>query len=312
MIVSPEEQLISLPARWRQFIKERFSLVSHLPTVFFFVLGNSVVFAKLQEEVIHGPRLAGAILLTLLFFFRLRCFDEVKDYHTDLSVNPTRPLARGLLQVSQVKLMIYGLTIVELALAALFGKAILATNVVAIAYSYLMYREFFIGSWLSRHLTTYAVTHTFVSVLIGCSIASQVNGLWLGDFDKHTLQFSLVNWMMFNLYEFARKTYAPDEERFGVDTYSSLFFPAGAALLSLSQVVGALTILWILPQDILQSGFPALSGYISHIVLALLLPGVAAVFYIIHPSTRNSKNFRNITGIYLLAFYGLLALQALT
>ena len=49
----------------------------------------------------------------------------------------------------------------------------------------------------------------------------------------------LMYWCIFNLFEFARKTFAPSEERQGVESYSSLFGIAGAVILSISQALVA-------------------------------------------------------------------------
>jgi 4-hydroxybenzoate polyprenyltransferase len=302
----------SLPGRWMQFINERFPLLIHLITVSCFVLGNGTIAIHIQTGSLEFKTIALAILITLSFFFRLRCFDEIKDFETDCQVNPTRPLARGVLEIPQVQHVIYSLTLFEIVLAALLGPPVLLTHTVAVAYSYLMYKEFFIGSWLSGHLTTYAVTHTFVSTLIGYSIISQFSGRGLDAFSQSTLVFSLLNWNLFNLFEFARKTYAPAEERQGVDTYSSQFSPGGAVLLSLSQIICSLFILSLLPRHILGSAAFDIPGLWLQVALALFLPTLPAVILTIRPTPGTARLFRTLTSVYLPSFYALLAFQALT
>ena len=47
------------------------------------------------------------------------------------------------------------------------------------------------------------------------------------------MAFALVNWSVFNVFEFARKTYGRDESDGRAETYSERLGPLGAVLLSL-------------------------------------------------------------------------------
>jgi len=176
-----------------------------------------------------------------------------------------------------------------------------------------MYKEFFIGRILSPHLTTYALTHTLVSVLVGYSIVSQNTGLSIDNFPIFILVFGLVNWALFNLFEFARKTYAPEEERTGVDTYSSLFRPLGAGLLSLSQVVFALLVLWFVSSvDGLPTAILTLNslGGLLHIGAAVLV-FVASFIYMAKPIAKTAALFRGVCSTYLVVFFLILSYQGL-
>jgi len=96
---------MSLVKRWWVFIQERFAPVEHLSMVFFLTLGNSAMACYLMGVEWQVPAFLVSYLVAMLFYFRLRCFDEIKDYDVDLKINPTRPLARGVLTVPQVKIM---------------------------------------------------------------------------------------------------------------------------------------------------------------------------------------------------------------
>jgi hypothetical protein len=290
--------MTTLLKSWWIFVKERFPLGSHIPMVALFCIGNVI----LTEELTKTDKFINPLLflLTFLFFFRLRCFDEIKDYEVDLRVNPTRPLARGVLTVSQVKVMIAVVALLEIALVASVGLAPLAMHLIAMAYSFLMYKEFFIGKWLSRHLTTYAVTHTFVSMLLGLSLAAQTVGSVNESMLRAVIWIAPINWALFNLFEFARKTFAPDEERPHVESYSSLFGVLGAVALSLSQVAIALVVLYKMP----------LNGFMIQAVAALI-PLFAGAYLVIAKSTVSAKAFRGITGAYLLVFYIILTYQSI-
>jgi hypothetical protein len=279
---------MSAVGHWGQFARERFPPATHLPMVALFALANAGVAAPEWQL-----RLTLAAAVTLSFFFRLRLFDEIKDFAVDRAVNPERPLARGMLHVRELQLVSAGLAVGELALCATLSSAAAGTHAVAVAYSLLMYREFFIGQWLRRHLATYAVTHTIVTVPVGWSVMAQVSGLAVWEFPPAWIGAALVNWMLFNVFEFSRKTFAPSEERANVDSYSRLFTPFGAAVLTLSQVALAVLLL----------GSPT-----SQIGLAAI-PVLAAAVFLVWGSPPVARLFRAASSAYILAFYALLAWQ---
>ncbi len=296
--------------RWQIFIGERFPLHLHLPVIAFITAANGIMAVKVQGLMFDPVRLASAFVIAALFFFRLRCFDEIKDYNVDIKLNPTRPLARGLLSVSQVRVMFMALTGLEVLIAGALGISALSMHLLAIAYSYLMYREFFIGRYIRPHLTTYAVTHTFVSVLLGLSIMSQMTNRFPVRFPTSLLLVALLNWALFNVFEFSRKTFAPEEETPGADSYSRRFGQRGAVALCLAQVAAAVLLLYLLPASILKLPvrWPA-QGWVAHGALALL-PLCSGILYSISPSRRFAAAYRTGCGLYQLLFYMLLTLQA--
>lgn len=276
--------------------------------VFFLVLGNSAIASQLTGVEWRLWEFLIGYFVALSFFFRLRCFDEIKDYQVDLKVNPHRPLARGLLTISEVRAMFLSLTVFELAVALSLSFAVFVVHSLAVIYSYVMYREFFIGKYIAQHLTTYAVLHTFVSVLVGYSIISISSGLMFSEFTDALLTFGLVNWALFNLFEFARKTYSPDEERVGVATYSSQFGAWGAGFLSLSQIACALVVLAAVGFRAGESVWLLTGiGYVHYVAAACVM--LATIFYALLPTSSRAKVFRSICAAYLLIFYAILSVQ---
>ncbi len=292
--------MAALIGNWWTFTKERFSLPSHIPMVALFSLGNMAMAERLMGEAVSFARYGALFALAFSFFFRLRCFDEIKDYEVDLKVNPTRPLARGVLTIQQVKIMIAALCVFEAIVAGFIGQGPLVVHAIAIGYSFLMYNEFFIGKYLRPHLTTYAVTHTFVSMLLGWSLAAQTLGTMTPEVWQKLILMGPVNWMLFNLFEFARKTFAPEEERPTVDSYSSLFGVWGASALSLSQVAIALIVLHCMP----------LPGFNIQLACAAI-PILASAWFCWKKNRSSAGLFRGVTGAYLLIFYVVLSLQGL-
>lgn len=288
-----------LDPSWKTLIKERFPPLSTLPMIVLFVAGNGLI-AQHLTGISSGARLYfSAFLLALSFFFRLRLFDELKDYETDLKVNPHRPLARGLLSTSQVWNMALYLIGFEVVLAGFIGLHALTAHGLAIIYSLLMYKEFFVGRWLRPHLTLYAVTHTLVSAFLGFSMASIIISKPIWQFPPVLFLTALMNWSIFNLFEFARKTFSPGEERQHVDSYSSLYGVWGAVALSWSQAfIGAVCAVILVPASWMGMMAGAAVLLASGMYLGLVKSQRAAVF------------FRLISGGFILYFFAVLVVCA--
>ncbi|KYG67443.1 manganese transporter permease [Bdellovibrio bacteriovorus] len=256
-----------------------------------FTAVNGLYLSKQAEMEWNWTQFFLTFILLLSFFFRMRLFDEIKDYEVDLKINPTRPLARGILSVIQVKKALLLLIIFELILAAFVGGwNSFIVHGLAIGYSLLMYEEFFIGDFLRPHLTTYAVTHTFSSFLLAISAGVAMTGISITDFHADIYIFFLMNWAFFNLFEFARKTFAVSEERPGVLSYSNIFGRTGAWLLSTSQAAIGI---------ILVS-----SAKIEPLVIAAFVLYLAASsLYLIQGNAKAAKIFRNSSAAYLLVHY---------
>ncbi len=233
--------------KWLIFTKERFKPFEYLPLIFLFVGVNYLFSKALSGLELPLMTIITMVILGVSFFFRMRLFDEIKDYDVDLIINPTRPLARGLITVSQVKKAILFLIVLEIALSVTLGLLTSLLYIAAIFYSMLMYEEFFIGDWLRPKLTTYAMSHTIVVALLGFALVSANLGMMT--FQSPAIPvFLLSHWFIFNLFEFARKTFDASEERENVPSYSKIFSLKGAYLLSASQVLLSLVLLFQLRQ----------------------------------------------------------------
>jgi 4-hydroxybenzoate polyprenyltransferase len=283
---------------WWQLIQERFSPALYLPLILVFTWTNGIYLAKSENMTWDYPRFAIVLVMILSFFFRMRLFDEIKDYDVDLKINPTRPLARGIIKIPQVKTVLACLILLELIIASSLGLWPFLVHALAIGYSLLMYEEFFIGDNLRPHLTTYAVTHTFVSVLLGLSAAVSLTGFSLEDMHIYHIAFFLMNWAFFNLFEFARKTFAAAEERPGVPSYSNIFGSRRAYLLSISEAfIGVLLVHAALKN-------PLMVSYQSIFFLLLFFfYFYFTVRYLFKPSPQAARIFRAATGAYLLSHY---------
>jgi hypothetical protein len=215
--------------KWIQFIRERFNPLAYGVMLFSFLGAHYA----LSLDYLNGKNLIPLIVAISLFFFKLRLLDEVKDIESDILYYPKRPLPRGLLTRDTVVRAAFSIMVAEIILLSYYGFYSLLAAIVVVIYSLIMYKEFFISKWLRSHLIIYAVTHTFIVVLISIAIFLSLLDFSLFELPPHFIYFSLAGWFLFNIFEFGRKTFALIEERSGIDSYSKMLGKFGAVLLVL-------------------------------------------------------------------------------
>jgi len=255
-----------------------------------FFAGNAAVVpcAALRGQV------ACAAVATLMGFFRLRIFDDIKDDADDAAAD--RPLAH--IGLAEAKWVAVGVALAECVLACACGAAAVVAWVVLCAFSLLMYQEFFIGTWLRPRMTVYAVTHTIVAALFGLFIMSALSGRAPWQLEGPALLFALSNWLVFNVYEFARKVFGRGEEEPGAASYSARFGPRGAAAVIMVMVIAssavAGSVLSAMSRPRTALGLP---------VVMMLATGLVALRYALCPDRGRARTFRLVMRTFTVGYY---------
>ena len=288
--------------KWLIFIRERFEPVSHLVMISTLFIANTLLAWALAgnpvQDFAPGLHHVAAFVVVVLMYFHLRLFDEIKDYETDKRVNPTRPLPRGLIELTEFKTITFCVTALELFIAGAFlDSPTFAWAIVMIGYSLLMFKEFFVGAWLSPKMELYAISHTLVSGLMALFICSAATGLSIRNIEAPFLFLGLANWMTFNIFEFARKTFAKGEERAEVDSYSKRLGPWGAVVLVMANAALAIACFWKMA-PYLPSGETILT---AETIISVLL-GAAGLIYAARNRTGIAKAYRGFATVYLVLF----------
>ncbi|MBM3244325.1 MAG: hypothetical protein FJZ15_00835 [Candidatus Omnitrophica bacterium] len=287
--------------RWHTFCNERFPIFRHVLLIVFYVAANALV--GLSSVGIKGVITYREVLCAITVFFiflHLRIFDEIKDYRNDSVVHKDRPLARGLISVREAKCVAFGLILVELFLALIIGHAAFIAVLCTVLYSLIMYKEFFIGSWLRPKMATYALAHTLVSCWMSVFVFCAVTKLDFWKIPKVYGMFVLVNWMIFNIFEFGRKTFGKEEEEELVESYSKRLGPIRAAL---NVVIMATVAMYVAYKygGIFNLSFQfSLSMYLLY-GLTLICAGL----YAVHNNRSSARIFRGICSIFIL-FYNVI------
>lgn len=291
---------------WWQFCKERFHPLSHFMMIAVFVSTHILIMKRNYMTFFPISNMVILFIAVTAFYFKLRLYDEIKDYELDCEINPHRPLPRGLLTRRDMYNGMAFCIMVEVILFSLRSLNALWAISIAILYSLVMYKEFFIREKIRPHLTTYALVHTIVTFFLSIAIFSYISGLTFTQLvnEKTVLYFSFANWFLFNLFEFGRKSFAPEEERKGVDTYSSLFGKTGAVALSLVQAIMAHYLV------LKMSGLNRVIIHFSHGALFTFLL-IVSFNYLFNTRIYAAKLFRNVSSVYIILFY-LTLIAALT
>ena len=142
------------------YLQERFAPVNMglFVVLFFTVRGVASVACAEGRCTPHtdGPVLVAlGALATVSFFFRLRVFDEEKDFALDAINHPQRVLQTGRVTLPQLRTLAWAGAALELGWSAWQDGTTLVLWGLALGCSLLMRVEFGVGSWLRRHLGLY-------------------------------------------------------------------------------------------------------------------------------------------------------------
>lgn len=291
---------------WAYF-RERFPLGNHGLLIVSYYSSNQFlaqVLCRPDTPVSYGPHsLLGAITL-LCMFFHLRVFDEHKDYTEDCRHYPKRILSRGLITLSHLKIMSGAAIAIELLAASWRGAPAFVASLMALAFSLLMLKEFFVGSWLKRHFLVYALSHMLIMPLFALVVFSFTTNLYPWQAPGWFWLYSFVGFFVTLNWEVSRKIRAPEDEINGVDTYSRIFGTYGAAyLVVVIRVIDTALVSLV--------GFHlGLSPWFYAVLMLLFLICLKGLFdFRSNTNARTAKRMESYAGIYIIAFDIILAVE---
>lgn len=262
--------------------------------ILFFTVYSVAV--RFHANASNASHLALGMLAAVSFFFRLRVFDEVKDYEIDAVNHPQRVLQSGRVSLRQLAIVSAIASLAEVVWSLMSGVPTLVCWLAAVAYSLLMRYEFFAPNFLKKRLFLYAVTHLlimpFVMVWIWSAyaeISAAATGLWL------LCALGLIGGFSFEL---ARKIHAPAEEREGVDSYSkSLGFKTAVGLVLTFLLAGIAVQCWLL-QLLEARPWP-------YLLLGLLFPATALLYMqsLKQPDEKRLRLCEVVVSLFMLVSY---------
>lgn len=291
--------------RWWIYQKERFPLLAHGPLIAAF----SACAVSFSSLIRHAPVPGWQMYLTafvvcLLMFLQLRIADEFKDAEDDARWRPYRAVPRGLVKLSELRIVFILAALVQLALVLWLDARLLGVLGIAWTYLALMSVEFFCRDWLKARPVVYLVSHMGIMPLVDFfGTACE----WLPRAGKAPAG---LGWFLaasfFNgvVIELGRKLRQPADEEEGVETYSRLWGIRGGVTMWLITLIATFSCAAMAARTI---GFlPPLAWGLGTVLLIAL----GAVFGYAHRG-MSGKKIELVSAVWTLALYLLLGLVPL-
>lgn len=294
-----------LGARLWAYQAERFPLVKHGVLIAAFGASATCLSALLRGGAPSVLAIVVAVLVLFGFFFQLRVADEHKDNEDDTKFRPERPVPRGLVTLAELRVVAIGVGVTQVALTVALDWRLLGPLLLVWAWMAVMTKEFFVPAWLKKRPIIYVVSHMAIMPLIDlyatacdwlpAGVALHENfGLTLGAF----LLLSLVNG---SVIEIARKSWAPEMEREGVETYSRLWGAQRAGIVVMALLLAGLALSAFINVRS-DAGVVVLVG----LMLVTMFAAWTAIDYAGAPAARQVKQMETGTAVFVLGNYLLL------
>lgn len=202
------------------YFNERFPVVNMgLFAILFLTVSSAAYFFSVpfQNQLLN---IIWGIVAVISFFFRLRVFDEIKDFKIDTLNHPNRVLQSGRVSIKQLIFVGFVLFIPELTWTIFNGKTTTICWFILVSYSLLMRYEFFISNYLKKKLLLYAATHMLIMPLIILWVWAAFSPSSL--LVKPYFLLASLSFLSGFCFEIARKTHATTSEIATVDSYSQI------------------------------------------------------------------------------------------
>jgi 4-hydroxybenzoate polyprenyltransferase len=225
----------------------------------------------------------------LLIYYRIS--DEFKDLKTDQKFFPDRPIPSGRLFLSDLKIMLFGVSIMGIILN-LFYPAALVEFFFAFVFTVAMGKWFFMEKLISNNRLIAFFTHAPVGFFLywynEVFLLNQYHVSW-SLMEKGTI----IAFIIFPgfVWEILRKTYLPQDEMPGYQIYSTMLGFKGSLLFGSFFVVLAL-----INNFVMISLFPFMDGLS---IALLLLNVILLVVILLHALKPRIKNLKAVAEIYM-------------
>ncbi|MEN8142124.1 MAG: UbiA family prenyltransferase [Thermodesulfobacteriota bacterium] len=295
------------PARLLAYSAERFPLINHGLLIVSYYSSNQFLAQILENPgnpvKYSGHTLLGAITVFCMFL-HLRVFDEHKDYEEDCRHYPKRLLSRGIITLSHLKVIGFIAIATELILSYIRGWEAFCAVLIAIAFSLLMLKEFFVGNWLKHHFLVYAFSHMLIMPLFALVAFSFTTGRFPWQAPPWFWLYAFVGFFVTFNWEISRKIRAPEDEIPGVDSYSKIFGTYGAAYLVVLIRVIDTAMVWFVGRHLGLSPF-----FYAVLILLFLVCLIGLIQFRFKTNAQTAKRMETYAGIYIIAFDLTLAVE---
>ena len=292
-------------SRWWIYQRERFPVFAHGLLILAFS-ACAVSFSGLLRGsgVPPWPAYGVAFGVCFLMFLQLRIADEFKDAEDDARWRPYRPVPRGLVKLSELRILFIASAVLQAGMAFALDRWLLVPLVIAWTYLALMSVEFFMRDWLKKRPVVYLLSHMGIMPLVdffGTACEWMPSGAAMPKGLGWFLAASFFNGLVI---EIGRKLRQPSDEEEGVETYSRLWGKSGGAAVWSACLLMTLGCASMAAAKI-HFVTPVLAG------LGVVLVPAVAMAMIYAKKSLPGKRIEALSGVWTLALYLLLGLVPL-
>ena len=279
---------------------ERFPIVKHGTLIAAFSFCATCLSALLRGDPSwpNIQTMVTAFICLFLFFLQLRIADEFKDHENDKKFRPERPVPRGLVSLDELKCLGLVSSCLQVILSYFLSLRLLIILPIVWAYMAMMSMEFFVPKWLKNKPFTYLWTHMLIIPLIDL-FATGCDWLQFSTVPPKGLAwFLLVSFFNGIVIEIGRKTWAPEQESEGIESYSSDWGIQSAIGIWAASIVLSHMCACFLATKIMF--FTPI--FVSLSIIAFLLVIFGFVF-IHNPTPNRSKLLEEASGLWVVGLY---------
>ncbi len=300
MAAAMSEKQMPLMVRLWLYQAERFPLLKHGVLIASFSASAVCLSALLrgQTQFPSADALLVSFALLLTLFLQLRIADEFKDADDDRRFRPQRPVPRGLVTLKE--LAVIGITagIFQAAIILTYHPPLLFILLAVWAYMALMSAEFLVSTWLKSRLFLYMTSHMLIMPLIdflatACDWFAEGASVPAG-----LIWFLIISFFNGVIIELGRKTWAPDMEIPGVESYSASWGMRKALCVWGGAIAASLICALIIAHHIgfVMGAVPVFSG--------LALMALVTAFSLSKQKTKKAAaRLENISGLWVFCIY---------
>lgn len=294
-----------LGTRLWEYQAERFPVFKHGALIAAFGTSAVCVSALLRGGSPSIGAMIVSVVALLCFFIQLRVADEHKDHADDAKYRPERPVPRGLVTLKELRWVAW--VAAGITLLATWWLDWWLTWLLLLVWGWmgLMTKEFFAPDALRTKPVLYMVSHMAVMPLIDL-YATATDWLPAGAEPGGAHGYGLLAFLLLSLangvsLEIARKSWAPEDEREGVETYSRLWGVKGAGYAAaLAMFVGLVLSAYV---HVETDAHPV---FLAGLLIVAALGVFSAIDYAAEGKRKAAQRLEFVAGIYVLGNYILL------
>ena len=138
-----KERIYPMYFRFFLYQNERLPVIVLGILVALVVLSISEILFFISGQRARFLHIIVAFLTVFFYIAHVRLFDEFKDFEHDRKYYPTRPISRGLLKISELRVVITLLVLLEVALNFFTSIVALFTFTFSLLYSFFSAKDYF-------------------------------------------------------------------------------------------------------------------------------------------------------------------------